>query len=213
MTRSKGAPGGVGRDPSPSRWRHLPNLLCYSRLALIPVIIWLTLKNEYQWALATYCVAALTDLLDGKLARRYGWVTRFGSFLDPIVDRIFVLCLIPLLWYFDAIGPLYTSLVVVRYAIQLSVLPVLMGWLKKPFNIAPDWISKLAALVVYAVLGMGFADLLAIELFYEGSGAENIFDHTIDALTLLGTLLEILVLYRFVPRYWQIIRARHDTLE
>lgn len=211
MTRRKGAPGGAGTDPS--RWRHLPNLLSFSRILLIPVIIWLTLNNEYQWALVIFCVAALTDLLDGLLARQFGWVTRFGAFLDPIVDRIFVLCLIPLLWYFDAIGPVYTGLVVLRYAIQLSALPVLIGWLKKPFNIAPDWVSKLAALVVYAVLGMGFADLLAIEVFDEGSGAENIFDHTLDALTLLGTLLEIWVLYRFVPRYWQVIRARHDTLE
>lgn len=213
MTTSKGAPGGAGREPSPSRWRHLPNLLSCSRIALIPVIVWLTLGNDYQWALATYCLAVLTDLLDGKLARRYAWVTRFGSFLDPIVDRIFVLCLMPLLWYFDAIDPVYTVLVVVRYTIQLSVLPVLMGWLKKPFNISPDWLSKLAALVVYAVLGMGFADLLAIELLDEGSGADNVFDHTQDALSFLGTLLEIWVLYRFVPRYWQIIRARHDTLE
>ncbi|WP_158681603.1 CDP-alcohol phosphatidyltransferase family protein [Microbulbifer pacificus] len=196
-----------------SRWRHLPNLLSSVRIALIPVIIWLTLTHEHQWALGVYCVAALTDLIDGLLARRFGWISRLGSFLDPIADRVFVLCLIPLLWYFDAIGAAYTVLVVVRYTIQLSALPVLMLWLKKPFRVAPDWISRMAALVVFLVLGMGFADLVAIEMFEEGSGAENIFDHTLEALTLLGCLLEILVLYRFVPRYWQIIRARHDTLE
>ena len=213
MTRKKRTKVYEEDVASISRWRHLPNLLSISRIALVPVILWLTLTQEYEWALITYCLAALTDLLDGRLARRFRWRTRFGSFLDPIADRIFVLCLIPVLWYLDAIGSVYTALVVVRYAIQLSVLPVLMGWLKKTFNIAPDWISRLAALVVYLVLGMGFADLLAIGMFDEASGAENVFDHTLRALTLIGCILEIWVLYRFVPRYWQIIRARHDTLE
>lgn len=213
MTKSKRAPGGAGKDPSLSRWRHLPNLLSYARIGLIPVIFWLTLNHEHLWALIVYGLAALTDLLDGYLARRYGWETRYGSFLDPIVDRIFVLCLIPLLWYFDAIGTVYTALVVVRYTIQLSALPVLMGWLKIPFNVSPDWISKLAALVVFVVLGMGFADLLAIELIDESTGADIIFEHTLEALTFIGCLLEIWILFKFVPRYWQIIANRHDTLE
>lgn len=200
-------------EVSSSRWRQLPNLLSATRIALIPVIIWYSLNHEYLSALLVFAVGALTDLLDGYLARRFGWQSHFGSLLDPIADRVFVLCLIPLLWYFDAIGTAYTVLVVVRYVIQLSALPVFILWLKIPFRVAPDWISRLATLIVFAVLGMGFADLLAIELFEEGSGAVTIFEHTMDALTLIGCLLEIWILFKFVPRYWQIIRGRHDTFE
>ncbi|QIL90696.1 hypothetical protein GNX18_13685 [Microbulbifer sp. SH-1] len=200
-------------DMTSSRWRHLPNLLSATRIALIPVIVWLSLIHEHMLALLVFAAGALTDLLDGYLARRFGWQSHFGSLLDPIADRVFVLCLIPLLWYFDAIGTAYTVLVVVRYTIQLSALPVFILWLKIPFRVVPDWISRLAAVVVFAVLGMGFADLLAIELFDESSGAENTFEHTMDALTLIGCLLEIWIMLKFIPRYWQIIRGRHDTFE
>ncbi|QKX16657.1 CDP-alcohol phosphatidyltransferase family protein [Microbulbifer sp. YPW1] len=205
----KPAPAGGVNSP----WRHLPNGISLFRVILIPVMFWLSLSGHNLMALIVFCVAALSDLLDGWLAHRFHWHTHFGSLLDPVADRLFILCLIPLLWSYGSISGVYTTLVIVRFSIQLSVVPVLFWWLKKEVMIAPGLLSKAAMALAFLVLGMGFAEQVAIEYFPETSGAEKIFEQTLDALTLLGALLEIWVLVRFVPRYWHIIRGEKDLLE
>lgn len=65
----------------------LPNLLSLSRLGLAALFVVVT---SAPWRVATVALAALTDVLDGWLARRGGRATRFGALLDPITDRFFV---------------------------------------------------------------------------------------------------------------------------
>lgn len=71
----------------------LPNLLTLSRIVLSPVYMVLFLiENPYSRVAATivFVVAALTDLLDGYLARRRGITSGFGKFMDPLADKILV---------------------------------------------------------------------------------------------------------------------------
>jgi CDP-diacylglycerol--glycerol-3-phosphate 3-phosphatidyltransferase len=71
----------------------LPNLLTLSRIILSPVYMVLFLiENPYSRLAATivFVVAALTDLLDGYLARKRGITTGFGKFMDPLADKILV---------------------------------------------------------------------------------------------------------------------------
>ena len=72
---------------------NLPNLLTISRIVLSPVYMVLFLiENPYSRLAATvvFIIAALTDLLDGYLARRMGTMTGFGKFMDPLADKILV---------------------------------------------------------------------------------------------------------------------------
>lgn len=73
------------------RW-NIPNILTMMRMALVPVflVMLLTHPHELAWRLATtavFVVAILTDLVDGKLARRLNQVTNFGKLWDPIADK------------------------------------------------------------------------------------------------------------------------------
>lgn len=73
---------------------NLPNKLTISRVLMIPVFIlffYLQFTAHYFVALAIFAIASLTDLLDGKIARKYGLVTNLGKFLDPIADKVLVL--------------------------------------------------------------------------------------------------------------------------
>lgn len=73
---------------------NLPNKLTISRVVMIPVFIlffYLNFTGHYFVALAIFAIASLTDLLDGKIARKYGLVTNLGKFLDPIADKVLVL--------------------------------------------------------------------------------------------------------------------------
>lgn len=73
---------------------NLPNKLTLSRIIMIPVFValfYVNFKGHYFAALAMFCIASLTDLLDGKIARKYGLVTDLGKFLDPVADKVLVL--------------------------------------------------------------------------------------------------------------------------
>ena len=73
---------------------NLPNKLTMFRVILIPFFVLFMLvdiTNVDKWiALAIFIVASLTDLLDGKIARKYNLVTNFGKFMDPLADKLLV---------------------------------------------------------------------------------------------------------------------------
>lgn len=83
---------------------NLPNKLTLFRVILIPFFVAFMLVNitSYdKWiALAIFIIASLTDLLDGKIARKYNLVTNFGKFMDPLADKLLVcsalICLVAL---------------------------------------------------------------------------------------------------------------------
>ena len=86
---------------------HLPNALTVSRILLIPVFVvfFLTPTPERSmFAAAVFGLAALTDALDGYVARRWGQVTNLGKLLDPIADKLLVLTALFLLVDFDRVA-------------------------------------------------------------------------------------------------------------
>ena len=73
---------------------NLPNKLSIARALCIPVIVILLYLNDEGCRIAAavlFILAALTDLLDGKIARKYNLVTDFGKFIDPVADKLLVL--------------------------------------------------------------------------------------------------------------------------
>lgn len=74
---------------------NLPNKLTILRVIMIPFFVFFMLTdfagNASKWiALAIFIAASLTDLLDGKIARKYNLVTNFGKFMDPLADKLLV---------------------------------------------------------------------------------------------------------------------------
>ena len=87
----------------------IPNLLSLFRIILIPVYISIYLgardQNDYYMAAAILAVSCLTDMIDGKIARRFNMITNVGKILDPLADKLtqfaLILCLSlrhPVLW-------------------------------------------------------------------------------------------------------------------
>ena len=83
---------------------NLPNKLTVFRVILIVPFVLLLLGGHYEWgifspiaaytdiiACAIFIIASLTDLLDGKIARKHNLVTNFGKFMDPLADKVLVL--------------------------------------------------------------------------------------------------------------------------
>ena len=68
--------------------KHLPNLLTAARLALTPYLFWLMVRHEYATIIPWFIVIAVTDVVDGFLARRFHASSRLGAYLDPIADKV-----------------------------------------------------------------------------------------------------------------------------
>lgn len=93
MPPTTGEPALHATSPTPSgQILTLPNMLSLARLAGVPVFLWLLLGPHADgWALAVLATAAVTDYLDGKLARALGQTSRLGILLDPAADRLYIL--------------------------------------------------------------------------------------------------------------------------
>ena len=85
---------------APLKW-NLPLALTVGRVVAIPVVLalfYLPFEHARQWACVLYGTAALTDWLDGYLARKWDQTSKFGAFLDPVADKLMVaVCLVALL--------------------------------------------------------------------------------------------------------------------
>ena len=73
---------------------NLPNKLTMLRILMIPVFMFFVemenIPYHMLWAFIIFVLASLTDLLDGKIARKYNLITDFGKFMDPLADKILV---------------------------------------------------------------------------------------------------------------------------
>jgi cardiolipin synthase len=124
--------------------QNLPNILTVSRILLLPVLIGLLLV-PHDWAVWTavwiYAFCAITDFFDGYLARRFETTSKFGTFLDPISDKIMVGCLLLVLAGIGRLPELWMvpALIIMTREFLISGLREFLG----PQNISVP-VSKLA---------------------------------------------------------------------
>jgi len=129
---------------------NVPNLITYSRIILIPLIVgifylpdaWLSYENKNTIACAIFIVAAVTDWLDGYLARKLNQMSAFGAFLDPVADKLIVVGALVVLLYLSRVDPL-VALIIVGREIAISALREWMAVLGQGKSMAVATIGKL----------------------------------------------------------------------
>ena len=103
----------------------LPNALSALRLLGVPLFLWLVLNEHDPAAVALLMVSGFTDWLDGKIARRWGQMSKVGALLDPAADRLYILATLIGLTIRDIV-PLWLTLGLVGRDVLLALfLPVL----------------------------------------------------------------------------------------
>jgi len=96
---------------------NLPNKLCFFRLFLVPMVL-LVLYSEINYsvyiATVIFIIAAITDVLDGYIARSRKLITDFGKFIDPLVDKILVISVLVYLVYMQTIPDWMVIIIIAR---------------------------------------------------------------------------------------------------
>ena len=96
---------------------NIANKLTIFRILLVPVflvLLYLNIPLNYLYAALVFSIASITDLFDGKLARKYNIVTNFGKFLDPLADKILVIAAMIAFIGLSLANPITVILVVTR---------------------------------------------------------------------------------------------------
>jgi CDP-diacylglycerol--glycerol-3-phosphate 3-phosphatidyltransferase len=103
---------------------NLPNLLTFLRIALIPVVLFLLADGTPRanfWSAIVYIVSAITDALDGWLARRQGLISILGKFLDPLADKLLVMATLVWLVYMGRLPTIGVAAVILMVGRELSI--------------------------------------------------------------------------------------------
>ena len=143
----------------------LPNALSALRLLGVPLFLWLVLNEHDPAAVALLMVSGVTDWLDGKIARRWGQMSKVGALLDPAADRLYILATLIGLTIRDIV-PLWLTLGLVGRDVVLALfLPVLRKYGYGPLPV--HFLGKAATfnlLSGFPLLLLGEGDSLVSEI-------------------------------------------------
>ncbi len=187
----------------------IPNAITLSRIfVLIPAIYFLHTRSTVGMVL-TLSWIFISDFLDGYLARRLHQTSFIGAILDPVSDKIVVLCLFSYFFYLGKLPIIYYFLILARDTAQLLSVPILLLWKKIEFKVKPKLIPKWGTalnFIILAILGISFLPTEIISYF-------SFLESLSTILYLISGTIEVYILITYLPRFYQIYIGNHDTFE
>ena len=168
--------------------RTIPNSLTALRLLATPLTVGLLLSDHYSSAFIVFSLAAITDYIDGYLARQWKVESKFGRIFDPIADKALMISIVITLAYSQHIPEILAVLIVGRDGLIIAG-GLLVYFLQLPVRLAPSRSSKintffqLAFIGLILLLGQSYQDIIALDNFWLAA-----LTVTLMSLTILTTL-------------------------
>lgn len=132
---------------------NFPNILTLLRVIAAPLLAYLLMRGHYDYALYTFVFAAITDALDGFIARRFNRSTEFGAALDPLADKLITLtCLVILT--FQGWVPLWLTLAIVVRDTVIVAGAFSYHHLYGDVDIHPTWLGKFHIFATFSLFIM-----------------------------------------------------------
>ena len=123
-----------------------------ARIVLTPIVMWLVLRDDgTAAATALFCVAAATDWVDGRLARRWGVTSKLGSFLDTTADKLLVTGVLIALLAVDRVSPWLAAIIIGRELVLMGLRGVIAA---EGSVMAPSGLGKLKTAVQFLALAL-----------------------------------------------------------
>lgn len=192
-----------------TNWNTIPNWMCFVRIALIPVFSVLFVKESYIAAFIVMIVAALTDVFDGKIARKYNMVSNLGKILDPIADKLsqiaIVVILIVKFWSFD--GPLkyLLFLFIFKELVMVIAGAILLSLGMRP--VAAEVWGKVATVVFYTfmitIIAIGPSGALVGVWFFKALPMPVIY-----VMVVISAILAFVSLFGYAPGFLRQIKEK-----
>ncbi|MBR1762864.1 MAG: CDP-alcohol phosphatidyltransferase family protein [Eubacterium sp.] len=196
-------------------WNTISNWLCFLRIALIPVFSVLFVKGQYVAAFIIMIIAALTDLFDGKIARKYNMVSNLGKILDPIADKLsqMAIVIILIVKFWDGYLRYILFLFIAKEVIMLIAGAFLLAKGIHP-GAAEIW-GKVATTVFYVFMIMiialgGESSALYGVKFFEPFILSNT---VITVMIVISAVLMFVSLFGYVPGFFRQLKENKEKAE
>ncbi len=189
-----------------------PNKLTLLRIVLAPVFMILFVADNYYLrmsALVLFVIAALTDLVDGFIARKYNVITGFGKFMDPLADKILVSSALVSFVSLHYISPLPAVLIIGR---EFSITGLRLLAAYRGVIIPPTWWAKVKTFLQLSAVGvvMGYISLIdTLSYFRSGLLPFFQFDYLFwfNLLLWLTAAVTIWTGIDYVVKYFYMIKS------
>jgi cardiolipin synthase len=137
--------------------RDIPNLITFLRFLLVPPVVYFLSHQEFGSALLLFVLAGFSDALDGFLAKRFGWTSRLGEMMDPLADKLLLICSYVTLGWLGLLPVWLVGVVILRDVVIVTGATVYHLLIER-LDAKPTMISKLNTLaqimlVLLVVLG------------------------------------------------------------
>lgn len=139
--------------------RHIPNLICLLRIALVLPVVLALRDGHYVQMAVLLAVAAISDGLDGWLAKRYGWDSQLGRLLDPVADKLMLVAVF-LTAATQGLVPWWLALAAVLRDVVIALGAAAYRLWIGPINGAPTFVSKVNTTLQFLYLLCVVATLL-----------------------------------------------------
>ena len=140
-SQARGTGQTIGARASRGLSLSIPNLITLARIILVPVVVWAIATGQLRLAFLLFLAAAISDAVDGFLAKRFGMKTELGAYLDPLADKVLIVSIYVTLGITGVI-PLWIVILVVSRDFMIVGAIVLSWVVDRPVQIRPHMISK-----------------------------------------------------------------------
>ncbi|MDR2799352.1 MAG: CDP-diacylglycerol--glycerol-3-phosphate 3-phosphatidyltransferase [Bifidobacteriaceae bacterium] len=143
--------------------KNIPNIITFSRIILIPVFLYFIIngysKTPFDFlyvsiGIAIFVILALTDKVDGVIARRYNLVSKTGKFVDPVADKCLMICGLGVL---VAYNKLHISIAIILIVREFFITAFRLVWIgKKNIVIPADNLGKAKTVLFFVICSFAF---------------------------------------------------------
>lgn len=171
--------------------KYVPNILTIIRFLLIPPIVITIAYEQYILALVFLIFSAITDVLDGAIARRFNLVSDFGKLVDPLADKATQTAILVTLAVKGIIPFWILAIVIIKEFAMISGASFLYG---KELVVSSKWYGKLATVLFYVAIGCS----LVIRYLNNNILDNSIYDFSIYiyCLAIIATLLALVLYFK-----------------
>ncbi len=176
--------------------KNIPNLLSLLRIISAPVFLYFFFFGDLAVALSIFAAAGITDVFDGILARKYGWVTSAGKILDPLADKLVQTCVLIALAYSKIINYAILAIFVIKEL--LTLIGAILVWRKKSVIAVSNTFGKISTVSFYIAMGV----IMLINTLKKAVNINLLFERiTVITLCVVTAALAVIAIAEYIIKY------------
>lgn len=160
---------------------NIPNILTFARILLLPFFAAAFMYEAYHYALWIFIAAAVTDILDGLAARITKQITYFGTILDPVADKFFLITSFILMSIYQ-LSPKWLTIIVISKELIVVTGSIILYFVTNNLKVEPSILGKASSTCQFILIGL----ILLSRDLTNGFNVPPLFFVTVAVLTALA---------------------------